>query len=325
MKELLLLVLLCGTVSAYGQNNTWTVSLNPTAGTHFNSLQQALDTSIVMDGDILQVHGGNYGNVTISKSVIIMGAGYYLGQNGAPAGNATGATLGTVTIPEGVEDVTLMSVKTGSINISSNSLYLNRVNVGSINFEGSAAVYRNLYVDKSIFSSAYHIYTGVSSQNIFFEIENSVYSYIRDVNDATVTNCIITGFLQADANTNYSNSIFLDDAINLGSNLNSNFNYCVFVDATPPTNFPTGTNFFGADATTLFEGTTDNSPDGQWQLTENSDAKGKGAGGIDCGIFGGDDPYILSGLPPVPLIYEMNTPSTVGGTLNVNLKAKSNQ
>jgi len=93
MKKLLLFVLLCGTAWAYGQNNTWTVSLNPAAGTQFNSLQQALDTSIVMDGDILQVHGGNYGNVTISKSVLIMGAGYYLGQNDTLSLTTTGTPL----------------------------------------------------------------------------------------------------------------------------------------------------------------------------------------------------------------------------------------
>jgi len=227
-----------------------------------------------------------------------------------------------VTIPEGVENVTLMSVQTAGINVSSNSLYLSRVNSGSIVFQGSNSINRNLYVDKSIFNAAY--YSG-NGDIMFIEVENSTYSFLDDVNNAIATNCIITynstsGYSN---NTTYNNCIFLDATFQNNPS-NSSFNYCVFVD-NGVIGIPTGTNHFGADATTLFEGTTDNSPDGAWQLPETSDAKGKGAGGIDCGIFGGDDPYILSGLPPVPLIYEMNTPSTVGGTLNVNLKAKSNQ
>ena len=59
-------------------------------------------------------------------------------------------------------------------------------------------------------------------------------------------------------------------------------------------------------------------------LADNSIAKGAGEGGTDCGAFGGDEPYVLSGLPSGPIVYELSMPSQVSGssTLNVRVKAR---
>ena len=67
------------------------------------------------------------------------------------------------------------------------------------------------------------------------------------------------------------------------------------------------------------------STDGRFQIIAEGPADGAGEGGIDCGMFGGSLPYVLSGLPPVPRIYEAVVPtagSTVSG-LPVIIKAKS--
>ena len=58
--------------------------------------------------------------------------------------------------------------------------------------------------------------------------------------------------------------------------------------------------------------------DGKFKLKAGSVAIGAGTGGTDSGIFGGDYPYILSGLPEVPAIWYMN----VNGS-SVTVKAKS--
>jgi len=78
------------------------------------------------------------------------------------------------------------------------------------------------------------------------------------------------------------------------------------------------------DMTTVFVGT--GSTDGKWQLKDGSPAKGAGTNGIDIGAFGGQNPYMLSGIPPIPTIYEVISP-TVGTQqtgLPVQVKAKSN-
>ena len=76
--------------------------------------------------------------------------------------------------------------------------------------------------------------------------------------------------------------------------------------------------------TTVFDGT--GSTDGQWQLAVSSPAIGAGIGGIDVGMYGGTDPYVLSGIPHIPNIYQFDGPTTGSTTagLPITLKVKSN-
>jgi hypothetical protein len=73
----------------------------------------------------------------------------------------------------------------------------------------------------------------------------------------------------------------------------------------------------------LFVGLTGNSTDGQWKLKTGSPAIGAGEGGTDIGMYGGETPYVLSGIPPIPAIYSLDAQSLPSNTLDVNLKAKS--
>ena len=50
--------------------------------------------------------------------------------------------------------------------------------------------------------------------------------------------------------------------------------------------------------TTVFKYT--GSTDGRYKLKAGSPAIGYGVGGVDCGIYGGPEPYVLSGMPTVP-------------------------
>ncbi len=68
------------------------------------------------------------------------------------------------------------------------------------------------------------------------------------------------------------------------------------------------------------------STDGQWKLSSSSPAIGVGFNGVDCGIFGGTEPYVLSGIPPIPTIYSLTAPA-VGEKntgLPIQIKVKSN-
>jgi hypothetical protein len=71
------------------------------------------------------------------------------------------------------------------------------------------------------------------------------------------------------------------------------------------------------------------SPDGKYQLIGDSTtnvAFNAGINGEDCGAFGSDPPYRLSGIVKVPTIYQMFIP-LVGDTtnmLNIKVQAKSN-
>ena len=68
------------------------------------------------------------------------------------------------------------------------------------------------------------------------------------------------------------------------------------------------------------------STDGKWKLKAGSPGIGAGFGGTDCGIFGGSEPYVLSGIPPIPTIYSLTAPA-VGEKntgLPIQIKVKSN-
>jgi len=60
--------------------------------------------------------------------------------------------------------------------------------------------------------------------------------------------------------------------------------------------------------------------DGKWMLATDSPAKGAGVEGADVGAFGGNTPFILSGIPAAPVIMDMSTSG--GGTNSIPLKVK---
>jgi hypothetical protein len=81
---------------------------------------------------------------------------------------------------------------------------------------------------------------------------------------------------------------------------------------------------------TVFVGT--GSPDAQWQLKAGSPAIGTGFGStpqdpVDAGMFWGDKPYKLSGIPGMPVIYEINVQAVGSNSdpIKVTLKVKSTQ
>jgi len=47
--------------------------------------------------------------------------------------------------------------------------------------------------------------------------------------------------------------------------------------------------------------------------------------GVDCGMFGGNQPYVLSGMPSIPAVYNIVMPTTVVGNNNlpVTVSAKA--
>jgi len=71
------------------------------------------------------------------------------------------------------------------------------------------------------------------------------------------------------------------------------------------------------------------STDGKYQLIDDpsNPAIGYGLGGVDCGPFGTNSPYRLSGLPPVPAVYFFwgEPTGTNSGGLPTSVKVKTNR
>ena len=82
-------------------------------------------------------------------------------------------------------------------------------------------------------------------------------------------------------------------------------------------------NNINNEAGTLF--VTTGSPDSRWMLASGSPAEMFGLGNVDAGIFGGPEPYVLSGVPALPTIFEIDAPlfGSPSAGLDITVKAKA--
>jgi hypothetical protein len=151
--------------------------------------------------------------------------------------------------------------------------------------------------------------------------------YGHSTSSMTIMNNYLNSFrVSSNANSLVQNNIINSvTSYNIVNNLTVQYN--IFL-GTVPNVFDCCENFH-ANAPEVFIDSNDPlySNDGQYILKEGSQAAGAGYEGADIGIFGGSNPYVLSGIADIPNIYYLSTPVTgysVDG-VNVNIKVKSNQ
>jgi hypothetical protein len=280
----------------------------------------------VLPGDTVHLEGSpdTYSNFNCSKRLVILGPGYFLTENPETQARAIPARLGNVTFQSGSEGSIIMGV---SFDITSNSGITIRTN--------------NITVQRCFLRG------GVSLDNITGARVIECYSLgsVRGVTSNTLYGDIIVRnnlFINASFNTHggffsiCENNVFTGNslAINASSfrnNILANTNANVEITSGNMSNNLASNGQFGTEngnksvnLNGLF--LEDGSTDGQWQLASNSPAKGAGTDGSDAGAFGGEGSYRLSGLPPIPLIYDLRV-GDLGNLqtgVRVQVKAKSN-
>jgi hypothetical protein len=313
-------------------------------------------------GDIYYVEGGIVNaDLDIDKKVTIFGTGYFLSNTQASAGVSQ---VGHIRFKPGSDGSFITGMQTLSINISANNIIVQRCNTTNadcpirlgytglgnsggawtgtanncviiqnyasrleiINQSAPTATVLNIVVKGNIFwRYGFHLEGNISgeiSNNTFMPGGASVEHY-GSYNDSRYISCKIMPIT-------FKNNIMLNITGDcpITSNIPTIFTSNVFTQNF--TNLPSG-NTINSDPNTLFVGYPTNpgnnlAPDARAQLAAGSAAKGAGEGGTDAGAFGGDTPYVLSGIPTIPSIYQLSVPLQVqqGGTLNVQIKAKVN-
>ncbi len=356
------LITLFAAFSASGQ--VWRLNNQPGVSADFTTtLQDAIDG--ISPGDTIYVEPTpfSYGPATISKKVILIGAGYWHEEN-----EETQASYGNSIIEELVfepgsegseitglyfykivptrESWCLITINTNNIAVRRNYLkgQLNSCYMGGCNgvvvlLNGDRT---NIHIEKNwleclhdigpagTIGAAIHI-NGVSSdiyiRNNF--IKSNMYALYEDISypelGVIFSNNVIWGNIHV-YNALVVNNILLsgnyyDGASSLASN-----NIC------NGQQFPAiNNNQINVDMSTVFINHTGYIDNG-YLLEAGSPAIGAGFNGGDCGVFSydfGGSPYVLSGMPAIPAIYEFNINSTVYpvgdiGVLEVNIKSKSN-
>jgi hypothetical protein len=167
----------------------------------------------------------------------------------------------------------------------------------------------------------------VINNSITGEIRGDFSGQRETIVSMSVNNCVIhwtDNNNPQTRNTIFSNCIF----INLNDNI-AQSNVSFFNNIATSDEIPTGNgNQLNVPFATIFDASTFDHPELRFKLAPGSPATGAAIDGGDCGIFGGDFPYVLSGMPNIPSIFSLTVDPTAGGneqTLDVNLKAKSHE
>ncbi|MEI8204480.1 MAG: hypothetical protein WCH34_15775 [Bacteroidota bacterium] len=299
----------------------WRLNNNPGISADFNNWAAAYAAASA--GDTIYIEGSlsSYGNITLNKPLIIIGAGYFLDQN-----------LNTQKYPYYASIVNYVYVNIGSegsyisgltfnndiqIYCQNISIVRNYFPSSSINFSQSNTIIKQNYITGCILTNT------KSNNNI---IKNNVVRgsyYPLNLGDsciALISNNNLYGYYCCNKSNNciYTNNIIQNLSFYNINNNTFSHNICDY------SQLPVGNgNQLNVNMSTVYVGT--GTSDGQWQLKVGSPAIGAGIGGTDCGIFGGDEPYVLSGMPGIPSVYVMTT-SGMGNNstgLNMHVKAKA--
>ncbi len=328
------------------QAKIWRINNTPGVTADFTNGSTAMATSAVLNGDTLHFEGSatNYAAFTLNKKLILIGPGYFLTGANSNAGlqaNGMEADFGgayiafdstaTGSILMGLSDFTFaFGPNNGSaadsislINCKINSLsswYTATINTvmdawqikkcffaGGINFSGTNDVMKNLVFTNNIMANGLYLNNTKNFNNL---IRNNVLRSTVDIRNAYFAN----------------NSI----------NTTPTFISCVIKNnIAVGTYLPVGNgNLNNQSDANVFQGLTGNSHDGQWRLKTSPASPAIGAGesigGVtpDIGAYGTADPYILSGIPPVPTIYSLIAPASVPSSATnmlINISSKSNK
>jgi hypothetical protein len=271
----------------------------------------------------------NYGALIITKKLVIVGPGYLLDQNiGTPADKqsatcssiifdvgSTGSAIYGLRAHDGVDFKPISLVSNQSNLIVSRCIFLG-VNHGNTfaanNIFSQNVITNNFYLSGSLMSGS------VISNNIILGSFGGSTSGI-------VKNNLIYNVPVIDNNINYYNNIFIGNGLvsdTLKSQVAFN-NVCVNCTGVASNN-----NFYTTAYNTIFTATEprviDDLEDARFQLATTSPAKTKGVGGVDCGPFGGINPYVLSGIPAFPSITAITVGAQVGANIPITFSAKRN-
>ncbi len=305
------------------QAKVWRVNNNPGISANFSNFTAAQGTATANDTLYFEGSAASYGNIIITKPLVIIGPGYFLSENPQTQANAISAKFGTIGLNVGSAGTTLSGMAVQElITINVSNIAIIRCFTSNITLNSSVTAIGNLlfldsYINSTISSSGSNtIFNILISNNYISAFYSSVYL------GTNASGVISNNILSSDINV--SNFTFANNIMRGGSfSTNNNVFYNNIGNSTQ---FPIGNgNKQNINMTDVFVGATGNSTDGQWQLKLGSPAIGAGNDGTDCGMFGGTTPYVLSGLPQIPSIYEIIMPAAgnnVSG-INVTIKAKT--
>lgn len=277
----------------------------------FTTLQAAHDGATIGDTLHLEPSTSTYGACTFVKQLVVIGPGYFLNYNAGLQATVATAITGAITFEAGSEGCVVSGLDvqgTSTVKASLVRVEHCRFSVGNLRiaypFGGlnlTGVVVNGCHVETDVI-------VGWSSTTINDLTISGTYAVQFNFGtggaiSGELVNCIAAGggaALYGGNGMSISNCIF-NASVTPGTSQYSNN---LFSGAPVPA---TNGNQLNVDMASVFVG---GSGDAQYQLAPGSPAIGAGVGGADCGMFAGAEPYRLSGIPPVPSIFNLSAPTS---------------
>jgi len=359
MKKLiiLLIIVFCGALNAQNilrVNNG--VLLNDSSAVppnSFSNINDAIQAANPAGGDIIYLEPSTtpYGSITLEKPVTIVGNGYYLdGSSGNPdlQENTSNSRLTTITLRDGSEGSRFVGLQVSNFSfttiLSPTNITIEKCEIfGSISGTSNNS-YSDVEIRKNFFFNSANIFDNATITLTDIFIENNIFrNDIDSISSNSSSNLVfrnnvasrpfLTGYYVANnIFTSTSSALTFTNCIIRNNIFASNQSANVTVGPiSGPGGANNGNNLVSQPIATVI--VNSGSQDGRYQLAPGSPAIG---GGVDisgnkpdCGAFGGNDPYRLSGIPDIPTIYELTFPNgnsvpTGSPTLTIDLKTRSN-
>lgn len=342
--------------SNYDGATSWGSNLGGTASYPvFTEVNQAVAFGIVTNGDTLHIEGSTaiYQPTTITKRLVLIGSGYFLAQNPNTSAstveskieqiNFTTGSAGAYAI--GLNVVNNGNVADGIVYVGVNSITVKRCRIEK--YVWFQTLLQNVTIIENFFANTTVTNCLSTNGNVNFvpptdiifnnNICQKVLTWGSPITNPTtfwpILQCRNNVFDGPDnlatpnlafSTSEFSNNILM--ASNAVVNIQASSGVIRNNIGTLSTQFGTADNNLVVPAiTSLF--ITSASPDGAYQIQSGSQASNNGTDGTDRGAFGGaavTSRYTLSGLAPIPVIYEITTIGVADTTgLPVTIKART--
>jgi len=341
------LLLFCTSINA----KVWRVNNNDAYNNYSNSnpndivfenLQTAVDYEDVEDGDTLYVEASaiNYMIVNLNKRLTLIGAGYFLEENTNLQFNTHNSSVSRINFGENSSGSKIYGLRiTGSSGVSIgftvpvSDIIINRCYAqSSLAFNNGSGSINNLILTKNYLEAISASGTGTLTINNFMISNNYINTITLKSNTiATVTQNVIQSFVNIHSGTSFFNNICLSTGNNFftqNNNTASTISHNIFFSTQTQLSWLNGGNNNFSNTNSIFLNNNDTT-DKKYQLKSLNLCQVCYNGtpeNTQIGMYGGNDPYILSGIPAIPTIYSLQASSSApqGGTLQTTISTRSN-
>lgn len=320
-----------------------TVNNGSVGAGQYTSVQTAVDASAV--GDTIYIHGSqtSYGDVTLNKRLVLIGAGHHVTGTQFNFSTQLGGILlsqgNSTTLPTGstIKGLNFSYIAGSGGSLAVNNITLERNFISSnVSILGTGWICRNNFVNYftvNNFKNTIISNNIIGGSGVYYSdkpsviITNNVFlngSYLYTVKYATVTNNIMI-----EPTSSY-------DTYNSQNTWNKNI--IIYADPASYKTFPPTNNIGVGNLNTVDAQFTTTIPlnisledatKHDWTLLAASIGFKYGTDGTDVGIHGGSYPSPnTSGATNIPQITSMDLQNSVlpqNGTLNIEFKAKGQQ